>query len=250
MTDTTPDTLPMERGMRMRGLAMTRLETFADAAFAFAVTLLVVAVDDLPSTFEELENAIKSIPVFLFSSAQLFAFWIAHRNWSRVYGLDNGVAVLLTLLLVTGLLVMVFPLRVVYAFGAADLSDDWIPPPFQLDPVTWAEQLTLVFVTYGISWAWLASVIVAMFAYVLVRGRALALNAAERRNAVAFVSMYGAIALSGVSSVTLSLTLPDELLHMAGYQYFLLFPLLAVIAVVLWASGRRALRDAPVAAEA
>ena len=241
---TTLDSLPVERGIRMRGLAMTRLETFADAAFAFAVTLLVIAVDEVPQTFEELETAIKSIPVFLFSSAQVFAFWVAHRNWSRVYGLDNGVAVLLTLLLVMGLLVMVFPLRIVYSFGASDLSDGWVPPPFELDPVMWAEQLILVFVGYGISWAWLSGIIVAMFAYVLVRRRALGLNAAERRNAVVFVSMYGVIALSGVSSVTLALTLPHDLLHLAGYQYFLLLPL-PVIALVLRARERRALRDAP-----
>ena len=242
---TTLDHLPVERGMRMRGLSMTRLETFADAAFAFAVTLLVISVDDLPETFEELEIAIKSIPVFLCSAAQVFACWIAHRNWSRVYGLDNGVAVLLTLLLVLGLLVMVFPLRIVYAFGAADLSDDWIPPPFVLDPVTWAEQLILVFVTYGISWAWLAGVIVAMFTYVLVRSHRLELNAAERRNAVIFVAMYGVIALSGVSSVTLALALPHDLLHLAGYQYCLLLPL-PVLALVLRARERRSLRTASV----
>ena len=243
----TPDHFPVERGMRMRGLAMTRLETFADAAFAFAVTLLVISVDDLPETFDELEAAIRGIPVFLFSSAQVFACWIAHRNWSRVYGLDNGVAVLLTLLLVMGLLVMVFPLRIVYAFGAADLSGDWVPPPFVLDPVTWAEQLTLVFVTYGISWAWLAGVIGTMFAYVLVRSRGLGLNAAERRNAVIFASMYGVIALSGVSSVALAFTLPHEMLHLAGYQYFLLLPL-PIIALVLRARERRSLRAAAVAA--
>ena len=172
----------------------------------------------------------------------MFAFWIAHRNWSRVYGQDNGVAVLLTLLLVMGLLVMVFPLRIVYAFAAADLSDAWIPPPFVLDSATWAEHLILVFVTYGISWAWLASVIVAMFAYVLVRSRGLELNAAERRNAVIFVAIYGVIALSGASSVTLALTLPHELLHLAGYQYFLLFPL-PFIAFALRVRERKSLRD-------
>lgn len=237
---TTPlESLPVERGMRLRGLAMTRLETFADAAFAFAVTLLVIAVDDVPRTFGELEAAIKSIPVFLVSALQVFAFWMAHRNWSRIYGLDNGVAVLLTLLLVMGLLVMVFPLRVVYAFGVADLSGGWVAPPFELDPTTWAEQLTLVFVGYGISWAWLAGVVVAMFAYVLGRGRALALNRAERRNAVVFVSIFGVIALSGLSSVALALTLPHELLHVAGYQYFLLLPL-PVIALVLRMRERKA----------
>ncbi len=237
------DSLPVERGLRLRGLAMTRLETFADAAFAFAVTLLVIAVDDVPRSFAELEAAIKSIPVFVLSCAQVFAFWIAHRNWSRIYGLDNGVAVLLTLLLVMGLLVMVFPLRVVYAFGVADLSGGWVPPPFELDTALWAEQLILLFVGYGFSWAWLAGVIVAMFAYVLVRRRTLALNAAECRNAVIFISMYGVIALSGVASVVLALTLPHELLHLAGYQYFLLLPL-PVVALVLRLRERRSARHA------
>ena len=46
MTDVAPDRepavdWPVEHGFRMRGLQMTRVETFTDAAFAFAVTLLV-----------------------------------------------------------------------------------------------------------------------------------------------------------------------------------------------------------------
>lgn len=37
--------LPVRDHFRLRGEAMTRLETFVDAAFAFAVTLLVVSFD-------------------------------------------------------------------------------------------------------------------------------------------------------------------------------------------------------------
>ena len=40
--------LPDKNGIRQRGMDMTRLETFTDAAFAFAVTLLVISVDDVP----------------------------------------------------------------------------------------------------------------------------------------------------------------------------------------------------------
>lgn len=36
--------LPARRGFRQRGMEMTRLETFTDAAFAFAVTLLLIFV--------------------------------------------------------------------------------------------------------------------------------------------------------------------------------------------------------------
>ena len=91
---------------------------------------------------------------------------------------------------------------------------------------------------YGISWAWLAGIVVAMFAYVLVRRRALGLNDAERANAVRYVSMYGVIALSGVSSVTIAVTVPDDLIPLAGYQYFLLLAL-PIIAWALHARERR-----------
>lgn len=38
------DDLPVKNGFRLRGMDMTRTETFTDAAFAFALTLLVVSV--------------------------------------------------------------------------------------------------------------------------------------------------------------------------------------------------------------
>ncbi|CAN5847200.1 hypothetical protein BH23GEM9_BH23GEM9_04520 [soil metagenome] len=40
-------------GFRLRGLEMTRIETFTDAAFAFALTLLVISMDP-PSSLAEL----------------------------------------------------------------------------------------------------------------------------------------------------------------------------------------------------
>ena len=42
------DSCPVENGFRMRGLEMTRLEVFIDAAFAFAVTMLVISFDSIP----------------------------------------------------------------------------------------------------------------------------------------------------------------------------------------------------------
>ena len=47
--------MPVRDGFRQRGEDMTRLETFTDAAFAFAVTLLVVGGgDSIPSDFDEM----------------------------------------------------------------------------------------------------------------------------------------------------------------------------------------------------
>ena len=47
--------LPVHHGFRLRGEAVTRLETFVDAAFAFAVTLLVMAVIYRPLVIECVE---------------------------------------------------------------------------------------------------------------------------------------------------------------------------------------------------
>lgn len=222
MTNTQGD-FPLDRGMRLRGLAMTRLETFVDAAFAFAVTLLVISVDDVPRSFEEFILALKSIPVFLGASAQVFLFWIAHRNWSRVYGLDDRVAVVLTLLLVASLLVMVFPLRIVYGFAVFDMTGGWILPPFELDLVRGPDQLRLIFIVLGVSWAWLSGVIVTMFGYALRQDASFELNEAERANATRYIRIFAVLGLSGLTSITIAATAPADLVDLAGYQYFLLF---------------------------
>ena len=45
------DALPRLGGFRVRGIAMTRLKTFIDAAFAFAITMLVIATQQNPQRY-------------------------------------------------------------------------------------------------------------------------------------------------------------------------------------------------------
>ena len=69
------DSRPIESGFRMRGLEMTRLEVFIDAAFAFAVTMLVISFDSIPRSYDEVMLAIKSIP------ALLLCCWCPGSGW-------------------------------------------------------------------------------------------------------------------------------------------------------------------------
>src|SRR2546429_1700643 len=48
------DALPRLRGFRLRGMQMTRLETFIDAAFAFAISMLVIAAQQIPDNIQAL----------------------------------------------------------------------------------------------------------------------------------------------------------------------------------------------------
>src|SRR5438477_12584979 len=87
------DTLPCRGGFRLRGLDMTRLEGFVDAAFAFAVSLLVIAGQQVPDNIETLLNAFRNVPSFGASIAVLAIFWRGHWLWSRRYGLEDTVSI-------------------------------------------------------------------------------------------------------------------------------------------------------------
>src|SRR5438046_8966327 len=81
------DLLPQLRGFRLRGMEMTRLETFIDAAFAFAISMLVIAAQQIPDDIASLLAAFKNVPTFICSIAVLGIFWRGHWLLSWRYGL-------------------------------------------------------------------------------------------------------------------------------------------------------------------
>ena len=66
-------TLPEARGFRLRGTETTRLETFTDAAFAFATSMLVISIGSLPRDYQELISALKGAPAFAASFAAILS---------------------------------------------------------------------------------------------------------------------------------------------------------------------------------
>jgi len=62
------DRLPLLRDFRLRGTNMTRLETFVDAAFAFAITMLVIAAQQIPDNIGALLGAFRNVPTFMLRS--------------------------------------------------------------------------------------------------------------------------------------------------------------------------------------
>ena len=95
-----PSLRRMPDGFLERGEHVTRLEAFVDAAFAFAVTLLVISLDAIPDSTPALIEALKGIPAFAASFAQIAFFWYSHASWSRRYGMNDGAGVWLSLLLI------------------------------------------------------------------------------------------------------------------------------------------------------
>src|SRR5262247_869092 len=69
------DALPRRGGFRLRGLEMTRLESFVDATFAFAVSLLVIAGQQVPDDLDAVLRAFNNVPAFAASIAVMAIFW-------------------------------------------------------------------------------------------------------------------------------------------------------------------------------
>ena len=109
------DALPRLGGFRLRGIAMTRLETFIDAAFAFAITMLVIATQQIPDDIETLLAAFKNVPAFVASIAVLGIFWRGHWLWSRRYGLEDGVSIFISWAMIVTMLIYIYPLKAIFS---------------------------------------------------------------------------------------------------------------------------------------
>lgn len=141
---------------------MTRIETFVDAAFAFAVTLLVVSIDSIPSSVPELLDAFKGVPAFSGSFTLIAVFWYAHHRWTEMFGLEDGPTVVLSLLLVFQTLVYVYPLKMLFTSLFHWLSGGRLAAGLVLE--TQGELATL-FILYGMGFAGLGGTLWLLFAH-------------------------------------------------------------------------------------
>ena len=70
--------------VRTRHGAANRLDAFVDAAFAFAVSLLIIAGGEPLRSYDDLVRALMRIPAFLAGFALIILFWLAHRAWAAL----------------------------------------------------------------------------------------------------------------------------------------------------------------------
>ena len=197
--------LPVENGVRLRGEQITRLETFVDAAFAFAVTLLVVSFDAMPGSFAELYDALKRLPAFLAGFAIIAMFWAGHNRFSRRFGLEDGWIMFLSLVLVAATLFYVYPLRMVMSAAMGFFTGGWAPSEVQVNSFL---EFRLIFIIYGIGFAVLAGLIACMNLHALRKADALQLNAVEQLSTRAEIAAQLALMAIAVLSILIAASIP------------------------------------------
>lgn len=97
----------------LRRHEMSRLEAFSDAAFAFALTLLVVSLD-VPRSYAELMQLMKGFGSFACCFALLVWIWYEHNVFFRRYGLQNPLMVFFNGALLFLVLFYVYPLKFMF----------------------------------------------------------------------------------------------------------------------------------------
>jgi len=91
----------------------SRLETFSDAVFAFAITLIMVSLE-VPRTFDELFEVFKGFFAFACCFGILFMIWNNQNIYFRRYGLNNARVTSLNAMLLFVVLMYVYPLKFLF----------------------------------------------------------------------------------------------------------------------------------------
>lgn len=219
------ESCPIENGFHMRGLEMTRLEVFVDAAFAFAVTMLVISFDAMPRSYDEIIVAIKNIPAFIIAVIQLVWIWHTHNVWSRRFGLDTAWTVALSTALLIVMLIYVYPMRIMAGGMFSWMTDGYLPSNFALIS---RAQLREMFVFLGLGFFSLCMVFVLMYRYADRLKDELRLSELELYDTRTVMVLWTGSGIIGLISVAFSLTLPERFVPMSGFAFALLgiwFPL-------------------------
>jgi uncharacterized membrane protein len=206
--------LPRDNGFRLRGTQVTRLETFVDAAFAFALTLLVIGGANMPESFAELREALRRTPVFVFCFVLIAMFWASHNRWSRRFGLEDTWSTMLSLALVLVVLIYVYPLRVVTASGLYVVTGGFVPSDLQIDPLRLNFELQTAFIIYGAGFALMSLLLYLLNRHALRRAEALGLDALEKLETRGEMAIQAWLLATAVLSIVISLAL----LAFAGNQ--------------------------------
>ena len=171
-----------------------RLDNFTDAAFAFAVSLLVIGGAGAPASFDQLVGALGDIPAFAFGFAVVAMFWAGHVRWRRLRGDGDLLSTFLTLLLIFLTLIYIQPLR-----GMAAAVGLW----FTGQGGGFGGSVAGLFAVYGTGFVAMSLTMAALFAEVM---RKPGLTPEDRLGARGELFIWLILSATGIASILVSMT--------------------------------------------
>ena len=213
----------MEDGRILRGEGMTRIETFVDAAFAFAFTMLVISIDEIPNSPTELLELSKDIPAFVLSAALLGWIWVAHSHWSRMFGLQDSMTVFLSLALVVLVLIFVYPIKLMVQATVVYVTGDLLATGL-FDNGGWNNNsVKSLFIYFSLGLFTLSVIIISLYWNALRHRHQLVLSEYEIYYCKYSSVSWLVLAVTALCSCVLAVVVPAPNTVIAGNIYFSLF---------------------------
>ena len=132
-------TVSTDKMFRWRGGEISRLEGLSDGVFAVTLTLLIVSTS-VPTTFYEMWNVIRDLPVFLVCFLSLMMAWRYHYLFFRRYGLEDFLTNALNALFLFLILFYAYPLKFLATFLWRGLSGANVRAMFEVPKgVAWMD---------------------------------------------------------------------------------------------------------------
>ena len=214
---------------RNRAHEVTRIEAFSDIVFGFALTLIVVSLE-VPESFEELMQAMRGFLGFAICFAVLTWIWHAHYTFFRRYGLTDGYTIVINTVLLFLVLYYVYPMKFMFSLVTGSIRGG-------------AGDARKLFLIYGLGFAGIFALLLLLYLHAHHRRDELELNEYEVHDTKTQMWMYTAYVAIGLLSTLIAVTARSrQWLSFAGWTYFLLGPVSAIIGAKR-GYARRALQE-------
>jgi len=176
----------------------------------------------VPTSFEELMATMRGFPAFAICFAILTWFWHVHHTFFRRYALQDEVTIALNTVLLFVVLFYTYPLKFMFSLVTGQIRGSFGG--------------SALMVIYGVGFAGIFAVFVAMYAHAWRKRDELELNELERYDTKTNMIMYAAYIAIGLLSALAGAALEGPGVRWAGLMYWLLGPVSAYIG---WSRGTR-----------
>jgi uncharacterized membrane protein len=204
-----------KQNIQWRSHEPSRLETFSDAVFAFAVTLIIVSLE-VPKSFDELIETMKGTASFAVCFAALFQIWNNQNLFFRRYGMNDTWTVTLNAVLLFVVLIYAYPLK--FLASLIFSSNTYLLNGRPREMIGTIQTPTLMLI-YGAGFTTIYLLFFLMYANAKKHAKTLKLDAKELFQTETIIFSNLICAVIGAIAMLLAWVLPLEYVGASGFFY-------------------------------